>query len=88
MDAITQRYSLPKAAELALIAGEDVVIFTNTDQAAAVIDGLVAAVNAGRLSESRVDDAVITLLPSTGSVAGVVGRIRGVPRRGFETSLR
>ena len=88
MDAITQRYSLPKAAELALIAGEDVVIFTNTDQAAAVIDGLVAAVNAGRLSESRVDDAVITLLPSAGSVAGVVGGIRGAPRRGFETSLR
>ena len=64
MDAITQRYSLPKAAELALIAGEDVVIFTNTDQAAAVIDGLVAAVNAGRLGESRVDDALSRCSPA------------------------
>ena len=62
MDAITQRYSLPEAAELALIAGEDVVIFTNTDQAAAVIDGLVAAVDAGRLSEARVDDALSRVL--------------------------
>lgn len=62
MDAVTQRYSLPKAAELALVAGDDVVIFTATEQTPAVIDRLVAAVEAGRLSEQRVDDALARVL--------------------------
>jgi beta-N-acetylhexosaminidase len=62
MDAVTQRYSLAQAAELALVAGDDVVIFTATEQAPAVIDRLVAAVEAGRLTERRVDEALTRVL--------------------------
>lgn len=66
MDAITSQYSVPEAAELAIGAGSDVVIFTDTDQTPDVIDRLVDAVAAGRLDESRIDDALGRVLAAKG----------------------
>ena len=47
----------PEASVLALQAGIDVVIFTRTSQAAAVIDAIVAAVADGRIPEAHIDAA-------------------------------
>jgi beta-N-acetylhexosaminidase len=47
--------SVPAAAVKAIAAGVDVVIFTQTGDAAAVIAALVDAVHSGRLTESRID---------------------------------
>jgi beta-N-acetylhexosaminidase len=66
MSAIAQRHTIPQAAELSIEAGADVAIFTATDQTPAVIDQLVAAVGAGRLSEERVADALGRVLAAKG----------------------
>jgi beta-N-acetylhexosaminidase len=58
MSAITDRWSLPEAAVLALIAGADMVLATPADRAAAMRDAIVAAVADGRLPEARLDEAV------------------------------
>jgi beta-N-acetylhexosaminidase len=58
MEAIVEQWSLPEAAVLALNAGADLVLATPGDKAAAMRDGVVAAVTDGRLSESRLDEAV------------------------------
>jgi beta-N-acetylhexosaminidase len=51
--------SVPAAAVTAIAAGDDVVIFTQTNEAAAVIAALVGAVGNGRLTESMIDTAAI-----------------------------
>lgn len=58
MDAVTLGHTIPEAAVLAVVAGADVAIFTNTDQTDAVLEALVAAVNSGQITEGRLDDAV------------------------------
>ena len=58
MSAITDQWSLPEAAVLALTAGADVVLATPGDRAAAMRDAIVAAVTEGRLPEARLDEAV------------------------------
>ncbi len=58
MEAIVEEWSLPEATVLALKAGADLVLATPGDRAAAMRDGVVAAVADGRLSESRLDEAV------------------------------
>jgi beta-N-acetylhexosaminidase len=58
MEAIVEQWSLPEAAVLALKAGADLVLATPGDKAAAMRDGVVAAVADGRLPESRLDEAV------------------------------
>ncbi|MGH9264472.1 MAG: glycoside hydrolase family 3 N-terminal domain-containing protein [Acidimicrobiales bacterium] len=58
MSAILDQWSLPEAAVLAVIAGADLVLATPADRAAAMRDAIVAAVNDGRLPQSRLDEAV------------------------------
>lgn len=58
MSAITDRWTLPDAAVLAVAAGADLVLTTPADRAVAMRDAIVAAVADGRLPESRLDEAV------------------------------
>jgi beta-N-acetylhexosaminidase len=62
MEAIVEQWSLPEAAVPALKAGADLVLATPGDKAAAMRDGVVAAVADGRLAESRLDEAVARVL--------------------------
>lgn len=66
MEAITEQWSLPEATVLALKAGADLVLATPGDKAAAMRDGVVAAVADGRLPESRLDEAVGRVLTLRG----------------------
>lgn len=66
MEAIVEQWSLPEAAVLALKAGADLVLATPGDKAAAMRDGVVAAVAEGRLPESRLDEAVGRVLALRG----------------------
>ena len=58
MEAIVEQWTLAEAAVLALNAGADLVLATPGDKAAAMRDGVMAAVADGRLPESRLDEAV------------------------------
>jgi beta-N-acetylhexosaminidase len=62
MAAITDQWSLPEAAVIALAAGADLVLATPGDRAAAMRDAIVAAVADGRLPEARLDEAVRRVL--------------------------
>jgi beta-N-acetylhexosaminidase len=62
MNAISDRFSLPEAATQSIRAGADVVIFTDTDATADVLDRLVAAVSDGSLPRQRVADAAKRVL--------------------------
>jgi len=66
MEAIVEQWSLPEATVLALAAGADLVLATPGDKAAAMRDGVVAAVADGRLAESRLDEAVGRVLALRG----------------------
>jgi beta-N-acetylhexosaminidase len=57
MKAITDSYSVPEAAELAVEAGVDMFIVEDATLAPAVLQQLVAAVQAGRISEQRIDES-------------------------------
>ncbi len=57
MGAVTSRYSVPRAAELAIVAGADVALVGDWRRTAVVHDRLVAAVQAGRLSLRRLETA-------------------------------
>jgi beta-glucosidase-like glycosyl hydrolase len=58
MKAISNHFGVAEAALRALQAGADVALWTNTDQVPAVLDGLVAAINANELDINRVNDAL------------------------------
>ncbi|HEX7118086.1 MAG TPA: glycoside hydrolase family 3 N-terminal domain-containing protein [Longimicrobiales bacterium] len=60
MGAITTRYGAEEAAVLALEAGADLLLMPL--DVAATIDAVVAAVEAGRISEARIDRSVRKLL--------------------------
>ncbi len=66
MTAIDERWVLPEATVLALEAGADLVLFTPTDEVAAVRNAVVAAVADGRLAEARLDEAVGRVLALRG----------------------
>ena len=66
MEAIVEQWSLPEATVLALNAGADLVLATPGDEAAAMRDGVVAAVTEGRLPESRLDEAAGRVLALRG----------------------
>lgn len=66
MEAIVEQWSLPDATVLALNAGADLVLATPGDKAAAMRDGVVAAVTGGRLPEARLDEAVGRVLALRG----------------------
>ena len=58
MAAISARYGVSEAVLRALQAGADVALWVTTAEVPAVLDRLEQAVNAGELSQQRVDDAV------------------------------
>src|SRR6478752_7158845 len=58
MAAINDRYGVSEAVLRALQAGADVALWVTTAEVPAVLDRLEQAVNAGELSQQRVDDAV------------------------------
>ena len=60
MDAVTKRYSPADAAVLAIKAGNDVVLHSPDDRAAAM--GIKAAVENGELSVARIDASVRRIL--------------------------
>jgi beta-N-acetylhexosaminidase len=66
MEAIVEQWTLPEAAALALKAGADLVLATPGDKAAAMRDGVMAAVTDGRLPEARLDEAVGRVLTLRG----------------------
>jgi beta-N-acetylhexosaminidase len=68
MGAITRTYSVTEASILAILAGADILLQPpGTTQ---VIDGIVAAVRSGRLSQERIDESVRRVL-SAKAVAGL-----------------
>jgi beta-N-acetylhexosaminidase len=66
MSAITDKWSIPQAAAMAVAAGADMVLANQGDQATAMRDAIVAAVSAGRLPEARLDEAVRRVLALRG----------------------
>jgi beta-N-acetylhexosaminidase len=66
MSAITERWPLPEATVMALAAGADIVLATPGEEATAMVDAVVAAVDDGRLPESRLDQAVGRVLALRG----------------------
>jgi beta-N-acetylhexosaminidase len=67
MGALTDRWSIPEAAELALLAGVDQLLIGLPDPPVkAVVDHLAAAVHAGRLERSRVREAFLRVQAAKG----------------------
>jgi beta-N-acetylhexosaminidase len=63
MQGITQRFSMPEAGVLALIAGNDMLLGpTGADQVIALLDALKAALKDGRLSKARIDEAATRII--------------------------
>jgi len=63
MQGISQRWSMPEAAVLALNAGNDMLLGpTGADQMLAMINGLKAALQNGTLLKSRVDEAATRII--------------------------
>jgi beta-N-acetylhexosaminidase len=62
MSAITDQWSIPQAAAMAIAAGADMVLANQGNQATAMRDAIVAAVSAGRLPEARLNEAVSRVL--------------------------
>jgi beta-N-acetylhexosaminidase len=63
MQGISQTWSMPEAAVLALNAGDDMLLGpTGTDQMVAMLDGLKAALQNGTLSKARVDEAATRII--------------------------
>jgi beta-N-acetylhexosaminidase len=60
--AITDRYSTEQAAELALVAGMDLLVYANqqvydADIVTKVVDSVVALVRSGKLTSAQIDEA-------------------------------
>ena len=66
MGAITSRWSIPEAAELAVQAGVDMVLVTGWDLTDEVADRLTGALDGGRLDPARVDEAAGRVLELKG----------------------
>jgi len=62
MSAITDQWSIPQAAVMAVAAGADMVLANQGDQATAMRDAIVTAVGEGRLPEARLNEAVSRVL--------------------------
>ncbi len=58
MGAITNVHSQPEAAELAILAGNDVVLTNGAESVTPVFDRLVDAVKSGRITEQRIDQSL------------------------------
>lgn len=66
MGAIHRRWKFPRASVMAVRAGADAVLATDGRQAPAMVDALVRAVDAGRLSEFRLNEAAARMLALKG----------------------
>ncbi|WP_207836714.1 glycoside hydrolase family 3 N-terminal domain-containing protein [Williamsia soli] len=66
MAAISAKYGIEKAATLALSAGADIALWLSTDKVPAVLDTLTAAVKAGELPATQVDESVVRVLRAKG----------------------
>jgi beta-N-acetylhexosaminidase len=73
MDAITDRWPIPHAAELALRAGADMVLIGPWGDVEATSDRLVRAVRRGTLSTARLDEAVGRVLALKGYPSTEIG---------------
>jgi beta-N-acetylhexosaminidase len=63
MKGITDQWSMPEAAVLALKAGDDMILGpTGADQTIAVIDAIKAALQDGTLSKARIDEAATRII--------------------------
>jgi beta-N-acetylhexosaminidase len=63
MQGISQKWSMPEAAVLALNAGNDMLLGpTGTDQMVAVINSIKAALQNGTLLKSRIDEAATRII--------------------------
>ncbi len=58
MAAVTNKYGAVQAGVLAISAGADLALFQTASQRTAVVDGIAAAVESGKLGVARLDDAV------------------------------
>lgn len=58
MAAVTSKYGAVQAGVLAITAGADLALFQTSSQRAAVVDGIAAAAESGKLPAARLDDAV------------------------------
>jgi len=67
MGAVNLRWPFPEAAVLAIQAGADAVLATDGNQTAVMRDALVAAVESGRLTERRLDEAAARMLALAGA---------------------
>lgn len=67
MGAVNTRYAYPDAAVRALAAGADALLATDGNQARAMRDAIVAAVEDGRIPEARVDEAAARMLVLKGA---------------------
>jgi beta-N-acetylhexosaminidase len=64
--AVESKYTLPEAAELALLAGVDMVLWDSSAEIEAIVDRLNEAVSAGRLTQERVNESVARILQLKG----------------------
>ncbi len=63
MRGITEKWSMPEAAVLALNAGNDMLLGpTDQDQMIQMLNALKAALKNGRLSKARVDEAATRII--------------------------
>lgn len=63
MQGITKTYSMPEAAVLAILAGDDLLVGASTpQQMAPMIEALRAALHNGRLSPARLDQSIRRIL--------------------------
>jgi beta-N-acetylhexosaminidase len=63
MQGISDRWSMPEAAVLALNAGNDMLLGpTGADQMEAMINGLKAALQNGSLTKARIDEAATRII--------------------------
>lgn len=79
MGAITTQYLSQDAAVEALIAGADVLLYTDGRHAQLLRDSIVRAVQEGRLPESRLDEAAARMLVLKGADPSLLTCTKPVP---------
>lgn len=72
MGAVNTTWSYTEAAVLAVAAGTDSLLATDGNQARAMRDALVTAVNDGRIAEGRLDEAAARMLVLKGVDPGLL----------------
>jgi beta-N-acetylhexosaminidase len=72
MDAITERWTVPQAAEMAIGAGADMVLLGSSTLMAPTMRRLVQATRAGRLRATRLDEAAGRVLAMKGYPTGQI----------------